>query len=283
MNLTGFLEALNEAGKMLQTIEFDHEKQVITGSPQAIKAFKESDTYSKALEAGYIVKEFNHPEIKIPNKYVEERKENHRAKHQEDEWTMSFNTANETITIHDDIFKGIQNIMATVNNCTAMEAVIFLQEEAFDMVNPQTSPVPAIRTFASMPYKRRMQLITMLHNGYFLCSDKQLEEGSPEVSIAELVNLVEQWAKDKNLDTAPPEKQMLKVIEELGEVGAGMARNKRDDIIDGIGDVVVTLIILAMQHDLTLEECLHVAYNEIKDRTGKTEGGVFIKEDGNAN
>ncbi|EPI5769538.1 MazG-like family protein, partial [Enterococcus faecalis] len=35
----------------------------------------------------------------------------------------------------------------------------------------------------------------------------------------ELVKLVEEWAKEKRLDTAEPEKQMLKVIEEVGEVG----------------------------------------------------------------
>lgn len=34
----------------------------------------------------------------------------------------------------------------------------------------------------------------------------------------ELVKLVEEWAKEKRLDKAEPEKQMLKVIEEVGEV-----------------------------------------------------------------
>jgi hypothetical protein len=39
----------------------------------------------------------------------------------------------------------------------------------------------------------------------------------------ELVKLVEEWAKEKRLDKAEPEKQMLKVIEEVGEVGAALA------------------------------------------------------------
>ena len=47
---------------------------------------------------------------------------------------------------------------------------------------------------------------------------------------------------------------------------------------DGIGDVVVTLIILAMQNDMDLYECLNQAYNEIKDRKGKNVNGVFVKE-----
>lgn len=46
---------------------------------------------------------------------------------------------------------------------------------------------------------------------------------------------------------------------------------------DGIGDVVVTLIILAQQNGLTLEECLDMAYGEIKGRTGKMVDGVFVK------
>lgn len=94
----------------------------------------------------------------------------------------------------------------------------------------------------------------------------------------ELVKLVEEWAREKNLDIAEPEKQMLKVIEEVGEVGAALARNNENDLRDGIGDVVVTLVILAMQNDMDLYECLNQAYNEIKDRKGKNVNGVFVKE-----
>lgn len=84
--------------------------------------------------------------------------------------------------------------------------------------------------------------------------------------------------KRKNLDIAEPEKQMLKVIEEVGEVAAALARNNKNDLRDGIGDVVVTLVILAMQNDMDLYECLNQAYNEIKDRKGKNVNGVFVKE-----
>lgn len=35
---------------------------------------------------------------------------------------------------------------------------------------------------------------------------------------------------------------------------------------------------LAGRHNLTLIECVEAAWNEIKDRKGKTENGVFIKE-----
>ena len=40
---------------------------------------------------------------------------------------------------------------------------------------------------------------------------------------------------------------------------------------DGIGDVLVTLIILGQQNGLTIEQCLETAYNEIADRKGKNQ------------
>lgn len=94
----------------------------------------------------------------------------------------------------------------------------------------------------------------------------------------ELMKLIEKWSKDKNLDRAESSKQMLKTVEEVGEVAAALARSDKEALKDGIGDVVVTLIILAQQNGMTLQECLACAYDEIKGRTGKTVNGVFVKE-----
>ena len=93
----------------------------------------------------------------------------------------------------------------------------------------------------------------------------------------ELITKVEQWAKEKGLDQAESSKQMLKTVEEVGEVASALARKDESALRDGIGDVVVTLIILAMQNDMDLYECLNQAYNEIKGRTGKMVDGVFLK------
>ena len=50
--------------------------------------------------------------------------------------------------------------------------------------------------------------------------------------------------------------------------------------MDGIGDVLVTLIIVAELERLGVDECLAAAYNEIKDRRGRlTAEGVFVKEE----
>ena len=94
-----------------------------------------------------------------------------------------------------------------------------------------------------------------------------------------LVQAVEKWSKDRNLHEADSSKQFLKVIEEIGEVADALAKDKPEELKDGIGDTVVTLIILAQQNGLTLEECLETAYNEIADRKGKTVNGVFVKEE----
>ena len=94
-----------------------------------------------------------------------------------------------------------------------------------------------------------------------------------------LVKLVEEWSRDRDLHEADSSKQFLKVIEEIGEVADALAKDKPEELKDGIGDTVVTLIILAQQNNLTLEECLETAYNEIADRKGKTVNGVFVKEE----
>ena len=90
---------------------------------------------------------------------------------------------------------------------------------------------------------------------------------------------VEQWAKDKGiLDKATPMAQALKTLEETTELLIAINNNDRDEIIDAIGDIMVTLIIQCKMQDLTLEECLQSAYNVISKRKGKMINGQFVKE-----
>ena len=56
-----------------------------------------------------------------------------------------------------------------------------------------------------------------------------------------LIDNVVGWAADKNIlkpENAP--KQMLKVMEEVGETAGALAKNKEAELKDGIGDVFVT-------------------------------------------
>lgn len=91
--------------------------------------------------------------------------------------------------------------------------------------------------------------------------------------------LVIEWARERNLlKKENSHAQLLKTFEEMGEVARAVLKSDEVGLIDGIGDVLVTLIILAEINDLNLEMCLSHAYHEIKNRKGKTVNGSFIKD-----
>ena len=87
------------------------------------------------------------------------------------------------------------------------------------------------------------------------------------------------WANERGL-LNPENKfmQMGKMVSEVGELCDAIIKDDKNGQIDGIGDVLVTLIILANQLGYDVEDCLEVAYNEIKNRKGETINGTFIKE-----
>ncbi len=97
-------------------------------------------------------------------------------------------------------------------------------------------------------------------------------------ALDQLVEQVQQWSIDKNLHNGNSDRQALKFYEEAGEIAAALSRGQMDALKDGIGDTVVTLIILAQQQGWTLEECLQYAYDENKNRKGKTINGTFVKD-----
>lgn len=72
--------------------------------------------------------------------------------------------------------------------------------------------------------------------------------------------------------------QFMKVTEELGELAEGINKDKPEQIKDSLGDVLVTLILLAEDLNLNLLDCLNSAWNEIKDRKGEVKNGSFVKE-----
>ena len=95
----------------------------------------------------------------------------------------------------------------------------------------------------------------------------------------DLIYNVRMWAEEKNLlKKENSHAQMLKVLEEVGETAGAILKNKNQETIDGIGDSFVTLIILCYQLELEPKDCLEAAWNEIKNRKGKTVNGTFIRE-----
>ena len=52
----------------------------------------------------------------------------------------------------------------------------------------------------------------------------------------------------------------------MGELSDNICKGK--DIKDDIGDMLVVLINIAERNNISLTDCLEVAYNDIKDRKG---------------
>lgn len=97
----------------------------------------------------------------------------------------------------------------------------------------------------------------------------------------DLIGKVLTWATARQIiQHSNSQTQLLKTVSELGELSDAVLKKDRAGIMDGIGDVLVTLIIVAELERLGIDECLAAAYNEIKDRRGRlTAEGVFVKEE----
>jgi len=94
----------------------------------------------------------------------------------------------------------------------------------------------------------------------------------------ELIHLISLWSMKRGIiNNSTPLAQFAKLVSEIGELGDNIAKQR--DTTDDIGDCLVVLNTLAIMNDTTLEQCLKVAYNDIKDRKGHMNShGVFIKE-----
>jgi NTP pyrophosphatase (non-canonical NTP hydrolase) len=99
------------------------------------------------------------------------------------------------------------------------------------------------------------------------------------MTFEQLQMLVLAWASNnKILHEGDSKTQFIKLVEEVGELGKGINHRNKPEIIDGIGDVLVTLISLCWLTEADPVMCLEAAYNEIKDRRGQMFNGTFIKE-----
>lgn len=116
------------------------------------------------------------------------------------------------------------------------------------------------------------------------------------MDFKELNDKVVEWALEKGIfDKATPFSQHGKTLEEVDELTEaieaqegghetftnkdGRFCNTKFEIIDAIGDILVTLIIQSKMQDITPEECLEKAYSIISKRTGKMVDGVFVKDE----
>ena len=102
-------------------------------------------------------------------------------------------------------------------------------------------------------------------------------------TFSELITKVNEWATSHGLDKSNPKAQWMKVTEEVGEIRDVFLKpndfvNPEWSLKDAIGDSIVTLIVLCLQLGYDVEECLTIAYNDIKDREGVMIDDNFVKE-----
>lgn len=106
----------------------------------------------------------------------------------------------------------------------------------------------------------------------------QNEVLSPE-KFEDLEKKVIDWASEKGIFLkATRMKQGLKTLEEVEELLAAIDDNDKPEIVDALGDILVTIIIQAKMNGLKLTDCLCSAYNVISKRTGKMINGQFVKD-----
>jgi NTP pyrophosphatase (non-canonical NTP hydrolase) len=98
-------------------------------------------------------------------------------------------------------------------------------------------------------------------------------------SYGELEALVIAWATQKGiLENGTPRAQAMKTWEETDELITAIENDNREEVIDALGDILVTIIIQAEMQGLKLVDCLESAYNVISQRTGKIIDGQFVKD-----
>lgn len=125
------------------------------------------------------------------------------------------------------------------------------------------------------------------------------------MNYEELSALVLQWGEDKGIFAkSTPLRQLDKTQEELDETKEALQKlasltdqeilseklltddpdtlDLEEDALaeakDGIGDMLVTIILLAKMVDMDTVDCLQSAYDVIKKRTGKMVNGQFVKD-----
>lgn len=91
---------------------------------------------------------------------------------------------------------------------------------------------------------------------------------------------IREWAKERKLyDTATPYSQMKKLVEEVFEWFDEVKDGNEDSEKMELGDCMVVLQNIANMRGYDIDECKWMAYHKIKNRSGKTINGTFVKNE----
>lgn len=117
---------------------------------------------------------------------------------------------------------------------------------------------------------------------------------APSGLVQSYIPLIQQWGRDRGiLDNSTPLGQSRKTVEEVRElveeasalnVLSGLPGEDTTEVLDrladAIGDIFVTLVMVAGCAKLDINACVAQAYEEIKNRKGKmNDKGVWVKEE----
>lgn len=91
---------------------------------------------------------------------------------------------------------------------------------------------------------------------------------------------VVRWAEARQIiPNSSAASQFMKAVSEMGEMADAIMKHDMPLIKDSVGDVLVCLINMCALLDISIVECLGIAYDEIKDRKGTLlPNGVFVKD-----
>ena len=99
-----------------------------------------------------------------------------------------------------------------------------------------------------------------------------------EVKETDRFQKIRDWADERGLyDKGDTKTQFCKLMEEAGELGRAILKDDDMEFMDAIGDMVVVLTNMAMLGGTSIETCIDVAYDQIKNRKGKMVNGTFVK------
>ncbi|MBT6073003.1 MAG: nucleotide pyrophosphohydrolase [Euryarchaeota archaeon] len=101
------------------------------------------------------------------------------------------------------------------------------------------------------------------------------------MEIVETSKKIDKWMDARGItDNGTALGQAIKTLEETTELLDAINHNNTAEIKDAIGDIYVTIRGVCRVLDLSMDECVFMAYNQIKDRTGHlTSEGVFVKDE----
>lgn len=90
---------------------------------------------------------------------------------------------------------------------------------------------------------------------------------------------IREWADKRGIYAKADSKtQLVKLVEEMGELSRAILKNNEEELKDAVGDCVVVLTNIAALNHLRIEDCINSAYDVISARTGKMVNGAFKKD-----